>query len=226
MTAYLLSLPVWLLLIAVGLLPLLESSAFVGFAFPGETVLVIGGVVAATGHLSLTAVMVVGVVGAVLGDAIGFTIGQRWGRKLFTGGLGRVVKPDHLAKAEAALSRMGGRAVFVGRFTVALRVLVPGLAGMSGMSRRTFTAWNVAGALLWAPGAVLIGYLGGTAWQHLARVATELATGVVAVVVAGWLSWWLLRRRRERRRSEAEAETPAETEAEAEAGTGAGTEAE
>lgn len=54
------------------------------------------------------------------------------------GTIGRVVRREHLDRAERYLAEKGGRAVFLGRFAAALRVLIPGLAGMSGLRYRTF----------------------------------------------------------------------------------------
>jgi membrane-associated protein len=65
--------------------------------------------------------------------------------------------------ATALLRRLGGRAVFVGRFTAALRALVPGLAGTARMPYRTFLAWNLAGGVLWATTFVLLGFAAGPA---------------------------------------------------------------
>jgi membrane protein DedA with SNARE-associated domain len=201
-THFLFSLPAWLVLAAVALLPALEASAFVGFVFPGETALLVGGVVAAGGHLFVGWVMLAAVLGAIAGDQVGFLVGRRWGWQLLHGSVGRFVKRERMDRTQEALGRMGGKAVFVGRFTVALRVLIPGLAGMSGMRRTTFTGWNVLGALVWAPGVVLIGYLGGHAWKRLAHVASWAGTGVVVVIALGWLLLHLRHRRRERRTHE------------------------
>lgn len=206
MTHFLFSLPAWLVLAAVALLPALEASAFVGFVFPGETALLVGGVVAAGGHLAVGWVIVAAVLGAAIGDQIGFVVGRRWGWQLLHGSIGRFVKHERLERGQDALGRLGGKAVLAGRFTVALRVLVPGLAGMSGMRRTTFTGWNVLGALVWAPAVVMIGYLGGHAWRHLAHVASWAGTGFVALIALGWLAMHLRHRRRERRtRGRAEA---------------------
>jgi membrane protein DedA with SNARE-associated domain len=65
--------------------------------------------------------------------------------------------------ATALLRRLGGRAVFVGRFTAALRALVPGLAETARMPYRTFLAWNLAGGVLWATTFVLLGFAAGPA---------------------------------------------------------------
>jgi membrane-associated protein len=80
--------------------------------------------------------------------------------------------------------------VFVGRFTAALRALVPGLAGIAGMPYRTFVAWNLAGGVLWATGFVLLGYAAGKAYPMVERVAGTaglVLLGAIAVVAMATL---------------------------------------
>lgn len=183
-----LSMPAWLALVFVFALPGLESSAFVGFIFPGEVALVLGGVLASQGHLPLAAVLVAAIAGSAVGDSIGYAVGKRFGRRLLDGTIGRFVKASHLDRAEAYLAAKGGKAVFFGRFTATLRVLIPGLAGMAGMRYRTFLACNVASAIGWGTLSVMMGYLGGSSYRHVEHTASRIglvALGAVVVLVLG-----------------------------------------
>ena len=88
-------------------LPALESSAFLGFLFPGELAVILGGVLASQGRISLGAAIAAAVLGAVVGDSVGYLIGRRWGRRLLHGTLGRlpVIRDRldrHLDTAQAA----------------------------------------------------------------------------------------------------------------------------
>ena len=65
-------------------------------------------------------------------------------------------RPLGLSLTASVVARLGGRAVFVGRFTAVLRALVPSLAGTAAMPYRTFAVYNIAGAMLWATGFVLL----------------------------------------------------------------------
>lgn len=181
----LVALPVWLALTVVFAVPALEASAFVGFLFPGETALVVGGVLAAQGGLPLAAVLAVGIAGAIIGDSIGYFVGRRYGVRVVRGVAGRWVSEQRLERARRYLAERGGRAVFLGRFTAALRVLVPGMAGMSGLGYREFLVWNVAGGTVWAGLAVLLGYLGGSSLLFLTHVAGWVAVGALVLVVLG-----------------------------------------
>ncbi len=188
----------WAVLGLVFLLPALEASAFVGFVFPGEVACLLGGVAAFDGRVSLPAVIVAAVAGAVVGDSVGYAIGRRFGEPLLARLPRRVVKPDHIERAKAAINRLGGKAVFVGRFTAALRVLVPGLCGMARMPYRTFAVWNVSGGLLWAGGSVVLGYLAGTGWRTLEHRLTVGGLVLAGIVVLALVVLVLIRRRRQR----------------------------
>src|SRR5215469_17069960 len=121
-TDRILSLPGWLVLALVFLFPALEASAFVGFVFPGEIAVILGGVAASRGTVPLWAVIVAAVSGAVIGDSAGYLIGRRWGERLLTGTIGRlpIIRrhlKKQLANAQAYVRRRRGSAVFFGRFT-------------------------------------------------------------------------------------------------------------
>jgi undecaprenyl-diphosphatase len=182
-----LDLPAAVALLFVFLLPALEASAFVGFVFPGEIAALLGGVLAHQGKIPLWAAIVAAVSGAIVGDSIGYAVGRRYGEALLSHVPKRLLKPEHVERSKKAVNRLGGKAVFVGRFTAALRVLVPGMCGMARMPYGRFLLWNVAGAVVWAGGCVVLGYLAGSSWERLHRqlsTAGLIALGVVACVGA------------------------------------------
>jgi membrane protein DedA with SNARE-associated domain len=199
LTDRILLLPGWLVLSLVFLFPALEASAFVGFVFPGEVAVILGGVVASRGTVPLWAVIVAAVSGAIIGDSIGYLIGRRWGEGLLTWTIGRVplirrYLDKHLETARAYVRRRGGSAVFFGRFTAALRVLVPGLAGISGVHYPRFLRYNIAGGAIWGTGFAVLGYLAGASYKHLEKYAGWVGLGVLGLIVVGLALSRLLRR--------------------------------
>ena len=174
--------------LVVGLLTLLEASAFVGLVIPGETALLVGGFLAYQGRASLVLMMAAGAVGAVVGDSVGYEIGRHVGPSLRRSRLGRRVGEARWERAESYLRRRGGRAVFFGRFVGVLRAMVPTIAGLSRMPYRIFLPWNAAGGLIWAPGFVVLGYLAGGSYHQVSgwvgrASAVLLGVGVVAVAL-------------------------------------------
>src|SRR5918911_2967636 len=108
---WVLSLHGWAVLVVVFALPALESSAFVGFVFPGEIAVLLGGVLAFEHRVSLPAVLAGAIAGAVVGDTIGYAVGRRYGHRLLSGRIGRLIKQEHRERAERYLAEHGGKAV-------------------------------------------------------------------------------------------------------------------
>jgi len=174
----------WAVLAVVFLAPALEASAFLGVVIPGEIAVLLGGVLAFEHRAPLPAVLAAAVAGAIVGDSVGYLVGRRWGRRLLDGSVGRLVPRHHLDRAERYLAERGGPAVFFGRFTAALRALIPGLAGMAGLYYRSFAVYNAAGGLLWASGFVLLGYVAGTGWRRVETVAKQASLLLLLALVA------------------------------------------
>src|SRR5260370_21189454 len=144
------------LLIAFAL-PALEASLFYGSLLTGEVAVIVGGVLASENRISLWEAMVAAVLGAIIGDAVGYFVGRRFGRRILERTVGRLIHLERTKKAEEFLRERGGPAIFFGRFTAALRVLIPGLAGMSGMPYLTFSLYNIAGGVGWGARLVRVG---------------------------------------------------------------------
>ena len=197
-----------LVLVAVFALPALEASTLLGVVVPGELALVLGGVLAHQGRVPLGAAVVAGAAGAMVGDTVGYAIGRRVGKRLLAHLPRRLVEPRQVERATALVRRLGGRAVFVGRFTAALRALVPGLAGLAGVPYRTFAAYNLAGGVLWATGFVLLGFAARPAWRTAERVAGQAGLVVLGTVVVVAAAAALLHRRRPGHRDRPAPERP------------------
>jgi membrane protein DedA with SNARE-associated domain/membrane-associated phospholipid phosphatase len=184
---WLVKLPAGVVLGAAFLLPLLESSAFVGIVFPGETAVLIAGVVASQGALPLWLVILVASGGAIIGDSVGYEIGKRYGQRLLSRLPKRLVKPQHIERTTALLRRRAGPAVFVGRFTTALRVLVPGMAGISRLPYPTFLLFNAVGGIAWAAAAAIVGFIAGKSYQAAQQGVSIIGFGVLAAIIGGYL---------------------------------------
>jgi len=196
----LVSVPAWTVYLLVFVLPFVECSLFVGFVFPGETALVLGGVLASGavtggGRVSVVALCVLATLGAVLGDSLGYAVGWRYGPTVQRSRLGRVVGPQRWAAAESFLRRRGGPAVFFGRFTALLRALVPSAAGMSRMPFRQFLLWNAAGGIVWANACVLGGFAAGASYHRLERWLGTGALVLTGVVLLALVAVHLVRKR-------------------------------
>jgi membrane protein DedA with SNARE-associated domain len=168
-------------------------AVFVGSILEGETLLVLAGLAARRGYLSLQWVVVVAVTGAFIGDQIVFLLGRRLGPSVLAR-LPRLRSP--IARADALLKRYGAFVVISLRFTYGLRLAGVLAIGMSRMSWSRFASLNLVGALLWAPIVAGAGYLLGSAVEPLleeGRYGEYLLFGTVIFV--GVVVWLLARRR-------------------------------
>ncbi len=179
----LLSLHGWQAYALVGLLVFAEDAVLLGFVFPGETAAVLGGAVAAKGGVSIGGIVAVVVACAIVGDSVGYAIGDRWGRQLLQLGPLRH-RQKGIAMALEQLSRRGAVAVFVGRFSAFLRAMVPGLSGMSKMRYAVFLPANAAGGICWGVLYVLLGYFVGQRVEKATGIASDVILGLIVVVVA------------------------------------------
>jgi membrane protein DedA with SNARE-associated domain/membrane-associated phospholipid phosphatase len=178
---------------------MLEST---GVPLPGETILIASGVLVQRGHLNLGYVIMFGILGAVVGDQIGYWVGRgggrpfvlRWGRYVF-------ITPQRLGRAEAFFERHGGKAVFLARFFSGLRVVGALVAGISRMRWGTFILYNALGGAVWATAVVLVGYFLGSSIGLVERWlgrATLVLASVLAVAVAFYLAYRWASHNRER----------------------------
>jgi membrane-associated protein len=190
--AMLSTVPPWVVLLAVFALPALEASTLLGVVVPGETAVLLGGVLAHQNQLPLAAVMSVAALGAVAGDTVGYALGARVWPVLFSRS-GRTRR--QLDAGRDFVRRFGGPAVFLARWVAVLRAVVPSVAGATALPYRTFARYNIAGGTLWAAVVAGAGFLAGAAYQRVER-DLGLAGAVAALVVAaavvigvGYLRW-------------------------------------
>jgi membrane protein DedA with SNARE-associated domain len=190
------SLPTALVYGLVALLVFGEAALFIGFVLPGETAVIVAGVVASQGHVNIVALCILVVVAAVLGDSVGYAVGRRFGGRLIELPMLQRRRPD-LERALEGLRQRGPIYVFIGRFTAFFRAVMPGLAGMSKMHYRRFLIANAAGAALWGVGFTLLGYFAGTALTRIERYASWFGLSLLALLIAFFVGFHFYRKRRE-----------------------------
>lgn len=168
----------WLAYLIVGVLCFGEAAFMLGFVLPGETAVIIGGVLASRHHVALPIMIVVVAVCAIVGDTVGYEVGKYLGPRILT------LKPMQkraasIDRGREFLRRRGMIGVFLGRFTAFLRAMVPGLAGMSGMHYPRFLVANAAGGIIWGTTFTLLGYFIGTSIE---RVTGPVSLGLLALI--------------------------------------------
>ncbi len=172
-----LGLPGPLMLAGVFLLAAAEAAIFFGFFIPGEIAVLLGGVLASRGAVPLGAAMAAGILGAIIGDFVGFQVGRRYGASL----LDRYF-PEKWPPVRTWLRRRGPPAVLIGRSTAFLRAIVPTAAGAAHMPTAQFLVWNVLGGVIWASTVTLIGYFAGEGYEAAIGLAGRGGAAILALV--------------------------------------------
>lgn len=170
-----------------------------GIPVPGETVLIAAAFFAGAGDLNIFLVALVGFIGAVLGDNVGFAIGQYGGHPLVLK-YGKYVflTPEKLKKAEHFFNHHGGKVVAIARFVEGLRQLNGIIAGLSDMRWPKFISFNVLGALLWVGAWSSVGYFSGNHIQTFLHYQMYFSVVAILAIVI-YIAYRLLRARRKNR---------------------------
>lgn len=148
----------WVIVLVGGII-FAETGLLIGFFLPGDSLLIVAGVVSALkGAINPWIGVPVITLAAVLGDQLGFWLGRKAGRAVFSRPDGRFIKRRHFEEAHAYYVKNGAKSIVVARFIPVLRTFVPFMAGVAEMPYRNFVFWNIAGGCLWVWSLFGVGY--------------------------------------------------------------------
>ncbi len=125
---------------------------------PGDSLLFVVGAMCGTGLMDLGTAMAVMLTAAVAGNQTNYTVGRFFGPKVFQWEHSRFFNKEAFNTAHEFYERRGGVALIIARFMPFARTFAPFVAGVAQMTRRKFTFYDVAGALLWIGSVTLAGY--------------------------------------------------------------------
>lgn len=163
-----------------------ETGLAVGFFLPGDSLLVVSGLMAATlpDKLNVLLVMLAFFLGSVIGDSTGYWTGRMMGKRLFNRESSRIFKPSRVEKAHAFFEKYGVKTVVLARFVPIVRTFAPLVVGAAEMPYYKFLIFSILGGALWISSMVLAGYfLGGVVERALGIKLEDHIEKVVIVVV-------------------------------------------
>ncbi len=160
-----------------------ETGLAVGFFLPGDSLLVVSGLFAATGKLNVTLVMLAFFLGSVIGDSTGYWTGRAMGKTLFNRESSFVFKPSRVEKAQHFFEKYGVKTVILARFIPVVRTFAPIVVGASKMPYSRFLPFSIIGSLLWIPSMVLAGYFLGGVIERAFNIKLEDHIEKVVIVV-------------------------------------------
>lgn len=168
----------------VGVMAFLETGAFIGLIAPGETVVLVGGLVAGQGTISVVVLIALVWACAVSGDVVSYLLGRRLGREFMVRHGPKVkITEERLHQVEGFFDKHGGKTILIGRFVGLVRAIAPFLAGSSRMPFKRFIPYDVVGAGLWGSAYVLLGYIFWQSFNQVVAVAKKGATALAVVIV-------------------------------------------
>lgn len=174
--------------VGISLVIIAQTGLLVPFFLPGNTLPLLAGMFASYGWLSIEGLVVVCILASIVGNSIGYAIGSKKGKKLFSSRNGVVFNPKHLKHVEDFYDTRGKLTVAIGRFFPVVRTFVSPIAGISKLDIKTFSVFNAIGALLWGGGLSILGYwLGGFVAQATVEKAIVPFMIVATVITAGSL---------------------------------------
>jgi membrane-associated protein len=178
---------------------LLERSVFVGLVVPGDVMLALGGVFAARGDLNIVAVILIGIVAAMIGESVGFWMGRRFGVRLVRRlPFGEALERRLSAAEEYFAKRGAGWTVAVGRFATAAGAFIPFTAGAGKMRYPRFLLFDIPAIIVWATGIALFGYLAGRNLSLIETALSRFGLFVLGALLIFFGVRWLLARRKRR----------------------------
>lgn len=136
----------------------LETGAFFGFFFPGDSLLFTAGFLASQGYLSFSLLLIGTFLAAVIGDSVGYAFGRKVGPTLFKKEDSLFFNKKHILKAENFYKEHGKKTIILARFMPIVRTFAPIVAGIGNMNYRTFLSYNILGGFLWTWLMLWLGY--------------------------------------------------------------------
>jgi len=162
-----------------------ETGLAVGFFLPGDSLLVVTGLMSKTlpDKLYILYVLPAFLAGSILGDSTGYWTGRIMGKSLFKREDSFIFKPSRVEKAHRFFEKYGPKTVILARFVPIVRTFAPLVIGASGMAYRTFLFFSVAGGVLWISSMVLAGYFLGSLVEQTFGIRLQDHIEKVVIVV-------------------------------------------
>jgi membrane-associated protein len=165
--------------IGIFIITFAESGLFFGFFLPGDSLLFTAGFLASQGFFHIGFLMFISLLGAILGDSVGYAFGKRVGPKIFSREDSIFFHKDHIRKAEVFYEKYGKKTIIIARFMPVVRTFAPIVAGVGKMSYPIFLLFNIIGGVLWALGLSGLGYFLGNSIPNIDHYLLPIIAGII-----------------------------------------------
>jgi membrane protein DedA with SNARE-associated domain len=168
-----------------------------GVPFPSEVIMPVAGVLAATGHFNIVAVIAAGVLGNLIGALVAYSLARRFGRPLLLGPGRRIgISASHLDLADRWFARFGLPTVFFGRMIPVICTYISFPAGLAKVQPVWFAVLSLLGSTVWVTFLAVLGYEVGANYTNVAGPIGKVAIGIAVLIVIAVIVWYVRGRRR------------------------------
>ncbi len=158
-----------------------ESGLLFGFVLPGDSVLVVVGLLASQGILKIEILVPLLAIAAITGDSVGYWTGKKLGPRIFRKDKSLLFDKNHITRANEFYKKHGGKTIIFARFMPYIRTFAPIMAGVAGMDYGKFITYNIFGGLLWAVGLLGVGYFLGNVVPNVDKYLLPLIVFIVFI---------------------------------------------
>lgn len=181
-----------------------ESGIMIGFMLPGDSLLFTAGFLASQGFLNIYLLVPLIFIAAVIGDNVGYYIGNKLGKKVFQEERkNKFLKKENLEKAEIYYKKHGVKTMMLARFIPFVRTLAPLFAGAGKMDYKKFLFFDIIGGLLWSTSVTMLGFFLGNVVPNIDRYILPIILLIIGVsvfpsvglVIRGKVNKYLIKKR-------------------------------
>jgi membrane-associated protein len=156
-----------------------ETGLLIGFFLPGDSLLFVAGFLSSQGIFHPAILIALLFTAAVVGDSVGYAIGKKAGKALFTKEDSLFFKKAYIEKTQRFYEIHGGKTLILARFIPILRTFAPTLAGVGNMKYSVFLFYNVIGGALWVFSLILLGYFLGKSVPNIDAYLLPIVLGII-----------------------------------------------
>ncbi len=155
-----------------------ETGLVVTPFLPGDSLLFAIGAIAARGSLSLTILIIILIVAAIVGDTVNYWVGRYFRPKILEGHTIRFINKKHLDKTHEFYEKYGGKTIIIGRFIPIVRTFAPFVAGIGEMTYSKFILYNIVGGIVW----ILIFTVAGFFFGNIPMIRRNFTLVIFAII--------------------------------------------
>lgn len=179
----------WIIFIATTF----EASPIIGIFVPGLALAIIGGFLARVGILNFSGVLLITCIGAIIGDAVGYYLGKKYGISLIR------KFPKYMLyyeKTKELMQEHAGKTLVIGRFSTLTRAFGPFVAGATKIKFKRFFFYNIVGGIVWSVTYVLLGYICGEGYERISHYTSMIVTLTLGFIVLVVYGYYIINRRK------------------------------